>query len=122
MGNKRSPQTILSQWHINCIARFFLSSKTQGQSVGSGKKAGRKFSSKGGGAPEDLPSPNYFRKFKQIPAPDWAQKMLYCAQSVNSFSCIVFVCSYTMAYCRSTLARFIHQACAYKGNFSFLLS
>ena len=97
MGNKRSPQTVLSQWHINCIARFFLSSKTQGQSVGSGKKAGRKFSSKGGVAPEDLPPPNYFRKFKQIPAPDWAQEMLYCAQSANSFSCIVFVSSYTMA-------------------------
>ena len=44
MGKKRSPQTILGQWHINCIARFFLSSETQGQSVGSGKKAGRKFS------------------------------------------------------------------------------
>ena len=44
MGKKRSPQTILGQWHINCMARFFLSSETQGQSVGSGKKAGRKFS------------------------------------------------------------------------------
>ena len=76
MGNKRSPQTILSQWHINCIARFFLSSKTQGQSVGSGKKAGRKFSSKGGRAPGYRLSPNYFQKFKRMPAPDWAQKML----------------------------------------------
>ena len=97
MGNKRSVQTILGQWHINCIARFSLSSETQGQSVGSGKKAGRKFSGKGGRAPGDWPSPNYFQKFKQIPAPDWAQKMLYCAQLVNSFSCILFVSSYTRA-------------------------
>ena len=76
MGNKRSAQTILGQWHINCIARFSLSSETQGQSVGSGKKAGRKFSSKGERAPGYRLSPNYFQKFKRMPAPDWAQKML----------------------------------------------
>ena len=52
------------------------SSETQGQSVGSGKKAGRKFSSKGGRAPGYRLSPNYFQKFKRMPAPDWAQKML----------------------------------------------
>ena len=52
------------------------SSETQGQSVGSGKKAGRKFLSKGGRAPGYRLSPNYFQKFKRIPAPDWAQKML----------------------------------------------
>ena len=52
------------------------SSETQGQSVGSGEKAGRKFSSKGGRAPGYRLSPNYFQKFKRIPAPDWAQKML----------------------------------------------
>ena len=52
------------------------SSETQGQSVGSGKKAGRKFSSKGGRAPGYWLSPNYFKKFKRIPAPGWAQKML----------------------------------------------
>ena len=52
------------------------SSETKGQSVGSGKKAGRKFSSKCGRAPGYRLSPNYFQKFKLIPAPDWAQKML----------------------------------------------
>ena len=52
------------------------SSETQGQSVGSGEKAGRKFSSRGKRAPGDRRSPNYFQKFKQMPAPDWAQKML----------------------------------------------
>ena len=52
------------------------SSQTQGQSVGSGKKAGQTFSSKCGRAPWYRLSPNYFQKFKRIPAPDWAQKML----------------------------------------------
>ena len=52
------------------------SSETQEQSVGSGEKAGRKFSSTGKRAPGYRLSPNYFQKFKQMPAPDWAQKML----------------------------------------------
>ena len=52
------------------------SSETQGQSVGSGEKAGRKFSSTGERAPGYRLSPNYFQKFKQMPAPDWAQKKL----------------------------------------------
>ena len=41
--------------------------------VGSGEKAGRKFSSTGERAPGYRLSPNYFQKFKRIPAPDWAQ-------------------------------------------------
>ena len=52
------------------------SSETQGQSVGSGEKAGRKFSSKGGRAPGYRLPPNYFQKFKRMAPPDWAQKML----------------------------------------------
>ena len=52
------------------------SSETQGQSLGSGEKAGRKFSSTGERAPGYRLSPNYFQKFKRMPAPDWAQKML----------------------------------------------
>ena len=36
---------------------------------------GRKCSSKGGRAPGYRLSPNYFQKFKRMPAPDWAQKM-----------------------------------------------
>ena len=52
------------------------SSETQGQSVGSGEKAGQKFSSTCKRAPGYRLSPNYFQKFKQMPAPDWAQKML----------------------------------------------
>ena len=52
------------------------SSETQGQSVGSGEKAGRKFSSNGERAPGYRLSPSYFQNFKRMPAPDWAQKML----------------------------------------------
>ena len=56
-------------------------SETQGQLVGSGEKAERKFSSKGGRAPWYRLSPDHFQKFKQMPAPDWAQKiaLYYCA-------------------------------------------
>ena len=56
--------------------RAKASSETQGQSVGSGEKARRKFSSTGERAPGYRLSPNYFQKFKRMPAPDWAQKML----------------------------------------------
>ena len=64
------------------------SSETQGQSVRSGEKAWRKFSSTGERAPGYRLSPSYFQKFKRILAPGGAQKMLlyYCAQSANSFS------------------------------------
>ena len=64
------------------------SSETQGQSVGSREKAGRKFSSTGERAPGYRLLPNYFQKFKRMPAPDWAQKnaLYYCAQSANSLS------------------------------------
>ena len=57
-------------------AGIIASSETQGQSVGSGEKARRKFSSTGERAPGYRLSPNYSQKFKRMPAPDWAQKML----------------------------------------------
>ena len=61
--------------------------ETQGQSVGSGEKAGRKFSSMGEWAPGYRLLPNYFQKFKRMPAPDWAEKMLCIyIYSVNSSS------------------------------------
>ena len=46
------------------------------QSVGSGEKAGRTFSITGERVPGYRLSPNYLQKFKRMPAPDWAQKML----------------------------------------------
>ena len=52
------------------------SSETEGQSVVSGERAGRKFSSTGERAPGYWLSQNYFQKFKRVLAPDWAQKML----------------------------------------------
>ena len=81
------PSQICKSWtflYMLCFLRrdFYAvtgpvaSSETQGQSVASGKKAGRKFSSTGGRAPGYRLSPNYFQKFKLITAPDWAQKML----------------------------------------------
>ena len=59
-----------------CVAGYQSSSETQGQSVWSEEKAGRKFLSTGERAPGYRLSPNYFQKFKRMPAPDWAQKML----------------------------------------------
>ena len=55
---------------------IYSSSETQGQSGGSGEKAGRKFSSTGERAPGYRLSPNYFQKFKRLAAPHWAQKLL----------------------------------------------
>ena len=52
------------------------SSETQGQSVGPGEKARRKFSSTGGRAPGYRLSPDHFQTVKWMLAPDWAQKML----------------------------------------------
>ena len=52
------------------------SSETQGQSVGPGEKARRKFSSMGGRAPGYRLSPDHFQTVKRMLAPDWAQKML----------------------------------------------
>ena len=51
-------------------------SETQGQSVGSGEKAGRRFSSTGERAPGYQLSPNYFQKLKRLAASYWAHKML----------------------------------------------
>ena len=55
---------------------LFPSSETQGQSVGSGEEAWRKFSGTGERAPGYRLSPSYFQNFKRMPAPHWAQKML----------------------------------------------
>ena len=54
---------------------FHRSSETQGQSVGSGEKAQRKFSSTSGRAPWYRLSPDHFQTVKRTRAPGWAQKM-----------------------------------------------
>ena len=100
-------------------AGVMSSSGTQGQSVGSGEKARRKFSSTGERAPGYRLSPNYFQKFKRMLAPDWAQKMVciivphWRTVSPEFFS---WVRTRRDSYCLATLARFIHQACAGKGT------
>ena len=91
----------------------------QGPSVCSGEKAGRKCSSSGERAPGYRLSPDHFQKFKRMLAPDWAQKML-CIIIPNWRT--VFPEFVHDSYCLASLARFVHQACAYKGNFYFLLS
>ena len=58
------------------IAYTAASSETQGQSVRLGGRAGQMFSSMGERAPGYRFPPSYFQKFKRMPAPDWAQKML----------------------------------------------
>ena len=66
-----------STWaHLHSIVIINPSSETQGQSVGSGERARRKFSSTGERAPGYWLSPRYFQKFQRMPAPDWAQNML----------------------------------------------
>ena len=74
------------KWRQKCSLQQVnapLTEKTWGRdwvvvhmSVGSGEKAARKFSSKGGRAPGYRLSPNYFQKFKRMLAPDWTRKML----------------------------------------------
>ena len=82
---------------ITFFPQLFLSSETQGQSVGSGEKVGRKFSSTCKGAPGYRLSPNYFQKFKQMPAPDWAQKML------------VLLCPIGEQFLLSSFREFVHD-------------
>ena len=91
---------IFSYKHCNfsrvCL---FASSETQGQSVGLGEKAGRKFSSTGKRATGYRLSPNYFQTFKRMPPPDWAKKM-FCIIVPNRRTVspeFFFVSSYTTA-------------------------
>ena len=83
------------QDNVFYLVLLWSSSETQGRSVRSGEKAGRKFSSTGERAPRDRLLPNYFQKFKRMPAADWAQKML-CFIVPNRRT-VLFVSSYTTA-------------------------
>ena len=62
--------------YMYMMTQHWSSSETQGQSVRLGERAWRKFSSMGERAPGYQLSPDYFQKFKRMPAPDWAQKIL----------------------------------------------
>ena len=66
---------------------------------------------------------NYFQKFKPMPTPDWAQKMLCTLCPIGEqFLLSSFREFIHDGYCLATLPRFLHQACACKENFYFPLS
>ena len=95
------------------------SSETQRQSVGSEEKAGRKFSSKGERAPGYRFSPSYFQNFKRMPAPDWAQKMLYIIvpnrRAVSAIASALavsanFCCYFRLTFSSISLDKFRYEA------------
>ena len=129
-----------SYWQFNCflvtnctpgltIPRLLLQSddhlwRPRGRQSGwETRKARQKFSSTGGRTPGYRLSPDHFQTVKRMLVPYWAQKVLYyCARSAISSSWVLFVRSYPTAIDSTILSRLVHQGCAYKGNFHFLLS
>ena len=103
---------------------LFAPSETQGQSVGLGGKAGRKFSSMGKRATGYRLSLNYFQKFKRMPPPDWAQEMpCIIVPNRRTVSPEFFFREFVHeGYCLAKLAWFVHHTCACKENFYFQLS
>ena len=110
-SQKRDPPPRLRQ--TLAISARGPSSEIQGQSVGLGEKAGRKFSSKGERAPGYRLSPNYFQKFKRTLASDWGQ----CGEQFLFSSFREFAHD---GYRLATLTQFVYQACGSKENFYFL--
>ena len=66
--------------------------RPSGESVGSGEKARQAFSGKGGRALGYRPLRNHFQTVKLV---GHKNALYYCAQSLNSISWVLFVCSYT---------------------------
>ena len=62
----------------NILTYYTPSSETQGQSVGRGEKARRKFSSMGGKAPGYRLLPDHLQTVKRMLAPDWTLKKKLC--------------------------------------------
>ena len=99
----------------------YASSETQGQSVGLGEKVERTFSSTGKRAPRYRLSPNYFQKFKRMPA------------LIGHKKCFVLLCpigeqfllsSFRELYATATVsitASLVHapKKCSQSGNFQF---
>ena len=63
----------LSRWFNQVL---FHPRRPRGSQLGREKRLRQKFSITGERAPGYRLSPNYFQKFKQMPPPDWAQKVL----------------------------------------------
>ena len=108
------------QMYMYMMAQHWSSLETQGQSVRSGERARRKFSSTGKRAPGFQLSQNCFQKFKRMPAPDWAQKMLCIIVPNRRFSWVLFVSLYTTAIVSITdcLAH-APKTCTQSGYFQF---
>ena len=97
------------------------SSETQGQSVGSGKKASKKRQVR-------AKEPQGTDSHRTIPKNSSGYRL-----PIGRKECFVLLCpigdQFLLSsfrefvhdgYCLATLARFVHQACAYRGNFYFL--
>ena len=101
--------------------RYLLSSETQGQSFGSGEKAGRKFSLR---AKEPLGTDSHRTISKNSSgAGSWLgtkNALYYCAQSANTSQWVVFVCSYMKAIFSITACLvYAPKKCTQSGNFRF---
>ena len=82
---------------MNKTSKIKSSSETQWQSVGSGERAQRKFSSTGERAPGYRLWPSYFQKFKPMPAPDWDKK------------CFVLLCPIGEQFLLNSFREFVHD-------------
>ena len=96
-GQSSSRET--ADWDTSSGVCFSSSSETQGQWVGPGEKARRKFSSTGGRAPGYRLSQDHFQMVKRKLAPDWAQKML----------CIIVTNRQTVSPEFFSSVRFVHD-------------
>ena len=122
------------------VVYFYASSETQGQSVGSGERARRKFSSTDESILGDSGTVSLVGRRDesfQVRAKEPLGTDSHLASSKNSSGWRLLIghkknALYYYAqsfrelvhdgYCLATVARFVHQSCASKGNFYFLLS
>ena len=81
---------------IAALIAVVASSETLGQSVGSGEKAGRKFSNTGKRAPGYRLSPSYFQKFKRM-------RLL-----IGDKKCFVLFCPINEQFLLSSFREFVH--------------
>ena len=109
---------------VNCkCSLLFPSSETQGQSVGSGERRDESFQVR---AKEPLGTDSH----RAISKTSSGCRLLIGHKKCFVIMCLIgehFLLSFFRefvhdCYCLATLARFVHQACASKENFYFLLS
>ena len=125
IGSKHDRETITSKltFYATHITRITSSSETQGQSVGLGKRRDESFQVR---AEEPLGTDSHRTISKNSSG---------CRLLIGHKKCFVLLCpigeQFLLSsfrefvhdgYCLATLARFVHQACACKGNFYSILS